>query len=265
MNVFCGQKRQKKIHSNQPSQRCTALKCKQQNLKNRTYFIQFLRFCCLHFDTVHRWLGWLLEWYFLGPKTAKKHSFKSTKPTMHCIKMQATKVQKSNKIFCIIFQHCTHLKQYMRTSQAQLCTTIAPTGRQSWHLLSPKHETGTGGVKGGWVTSPRDSITYSFLIGPHCAVKSNWKRLKYFDWSKFSKVVGNAVFWLVDIIDQSKLVNFLEANVTEPYIGFWLDNEFSLDFWLVLQCLAQNFHRFRHSDWLMKDTAMQFQQLEHPI
>ena len=38
---------------------------------------------------------------------------------MYCIKMQATKTQKSNKIFCIVFQHCTHLTQDMRTSQAQ--------------------------------------------------------------------------------------------------------------------------------------------------
>ena len=36
---------------------CTASKCKEQKRKNRTYFIRFLRFCCLHFDAVHRWLG----------------------------------------------------------------------------------------------------------------------------------------------------------------------------------------------------------------
>jgi len=56
---------------------------------------------------------------FVWSKTVKKNSLKKTKPTMYCIKMQATKTQKSNKIFCIVFQHCTHLTQDMRTSQAQ--------------------------------------------------------------------------------------------------------------------------------------------------
>ena len=70
---------------------------------NAEYFIRFLCFCWLHFNAVHRWLA-SFEWmFFLAVFGPKKHSFKSTKPTMYCIKMQVTKTQKSKK-YCVIFR-----------------------------------------------------------------------------------------------------------------------------------------------------------------
>jgi len=63
---------------------------------------------------------------------------------MYCIKMQATKPQKSNKIFCIVFQHCAHLTQDMSTSQAQYSAANVAIA-QEWHFLVVKRQQKGGG------------------------------------------------------------------------------------------------------------------------
>jgi len=43
---------------------------------NAKYFIRFLSFCCLHFNAVHRWLGFF-KWIFFDRFWPNKHSLKS--------------------------------------------------------------------------------------------------------------------------------------------------------------------------------------------